>query len=124
VAEIELNDLDLITVPEIWLKSDQGWEFNSPGCTKFRKTDSGKRGGVALIVKDHTRTSVRTDLASKDHKVESIWVEIKNRNSLKTPGRVVYLLIDSSYTIGQGIKQDIIGACNKGSIITAPVNVH
>ena len=65
----------------------------------------------------------RKDISLED--VESIWVELRNSKGQKTLVGVVYRPPNSSSGVGDGIKQEIRNACNKGkTVIMGDVNLH
>uniref|UniRef100_UPI00398E5466 uncharacterized protein isoform X1 n=1 Tax=Pristiophorus japonicus TaxID=55135 RepID=UPI00398E5466 len=123
-VQIDVNKYDAIGITKTWLQDDQGWELNIQGYSTFRKDRiKGKGGGVALLVKEEIKAIVRKDISLDD--VESIWVELQNTKGQQTLEGVVYRPPNSSSDVGEGIKHEIMGACNKGAaVIMGDFNMH
>ena len=123
-VQIVINEYDIVGITETWLQGDQGWELNIQGYSIFRRDrQERKGGGVALLVREEINAIERKDISPQN--VESIWVELHNTKGQKTLLRGVYRPPNSSSEVGDGIKQEIRNACNKGTVvIMGDFNLH
>ncbi|XP_055521745.1 uncharacterized protein LOC129715880 [Leucoraja erinacea] len=123
-VQIAINDYDIVGITETWLQGDQGWELNIQGYSIFRRDRrKGKGGGVALLIREGINAMERKDISLED--VESVWVELHNTKGQKTLVGVVYRPPNSSSEVGDGIKQEIRNACDKGkTVIMGDFNLH
>ena len=126
MAQIILNDYDLVAITETWLKDGHDWELNIQGYQTIRKDRvDGKGGGVALLFKDGIRAIVRDDIGAMEDKVESIWVEIRNSKAKKSLIGVVYRPPNSNIMVRQAINKEITDACRNGTaVIMGDFNMH
>ena len=89
-----LDNLDLefsiIALSETWLKDHSVDLYDLNGYSSehnYRKSRSG--GGVSLYIKDSIEYSIRDDLCSKSHCIESLFIEIDKNQINKTKNAIV-----------------------------------
>ncbi|XP_059802213.1 uncharacterized protein LOC132378916 [Hypanus sabinus] len=113
-AQLEIGKYNVVGITETRLQADRAWEMNIQGYTSYRKDRlTGKRGGVALLVRNDIQSLARGDIESGN--VESVWLVLRNSKSRKTLMGVIYQPPNSSLDVGCKLSEELKLACCKGN---------